>query len=356
MQFKIAVIGDQFVRADLCATALRDALSPLVASLLIDSLEVDWPDVALTHNHEVQEFVGDDREIAKFARNAQAIVTHVAPITQAVLEAAPGMRIIGCTRGGPVNINVAAATARKIPVVNAPGRNAQAVIEFTLGLILAECRGIGRAHAALAQGQWQGELYRYDRTGRELRGQTIGLVGFGAIAQGLVPYLHPFGMRILAYDPYTAPERFRALGVEQTDLATLLRQSDIISLHARVTPETVGLIDAAALAQMKRGAYLINTARGPLVDYEALYHALATGHLAGAGLDTLALEPPPPDWPLLRLPNVTVTPHIAGASQESAERGAEIVAQEIARFVRGEPLCHCINPTAAGLGSSESLA
>jgi D-3-phosphoglycerate dehydrogenase / 2-oxoglutarate reductase len=348
MRLTIAVIGDQFVRAELCAAALRNAVAPLVETLSIDCLEVGWPDVALTANAEVQEFVGDEQEIANFVRAAHAIVTHVAPITQAVIKAAPGLRILGCTRGGPVNINVAAATARRIPVVNAPGRNAQAVIEFTLGLILAECRGIGRAHAALAQGAWQGDLYRYDHTGRELRGQTIGLIGFGAIAQGLVPYLKPFGMRMLAYDPYTPPARFLALGVEQTDLATLLHEADIISLHARVTSETVGLIDAVALAQMKRGAYLINTARGPLVDYDALYAALANGHLAGAGLDTFALEPPPPDWPLLRLPNVTLTPHIAGASQESAERGAMIVAQEIARFVAGEPLAYCVNPSVVG--------
>jgi D-3-phosphoglycerate dehydrogenase / 2-oxoglutarate reductase len=343
MRLKIAVIGDHFVRAELCAAALRKTLVPLVEGLEIQSLEVAWPDLPLTQNDEVQEFVGDEHEIARFVGDAHVLVTQVAPVTRAVIEAAPALRLIGCTRGGPVNINVAAATARQIPVVNAPGRNAQAVIEFTLGLILAECRGIGRAHAALAQGHWQGELYRYERTGRELRGQTIGLIGFGAIAQGLTPYLQPFGLRILAYDPYTPPARFLELGVAQSDLPALLRTADIISLHARVTPETTGLIGGAELAQMKRGAYLINTARGPLVDYAALYDALASGHLAGAGLDTFALEPPPVDWPLLRLPNVTLTPHIAGASQESAERGAAMVAQEIANFVGGSPLVHWVN-------------
>jgi D-3-phosphoglycerate dehydrogenase len=287
--------------------------------------------------------VGEPDELAAFVYDAQAIVTHVAPITRQVIEAAGGLRIIGCCRGGPVNVNVTVASQRGIPVVNAPGRNAQAVIEFTLGLILAECRGIGRAHDALARGVWQGELYRYDRTGRELKGQTIGLIGFGAVAQGLAPYLKPFELRILAYDPYTPAARFSELGVMRSDLTSLLRESDIISLHARVTPETVHLMGAAQFAQMKPGAYLINTARGPLVDYDALYRALASGHLAGAGLDTFALEPPQADWPLLRLPNVTLTPHIAGASQESAQRGAETVAQEIANFVSGRPLNHCVN-------------
>ncbi|RIK36534.1 MAG: oxidoreductase, partial [Chloroflexi bacterium] len=193
-------------------------------------------------------------------------------------------------------------------------------------------------------GIWQGELYRYDRTGRELRGQTIGLIGFGAIAQGLAPYLKPFEMRILVHDPYVHPARLIELGVEPVSLATLLRASDIVSIHARVTPETTGMMGAAEFAQMKPGAFFINTARGPLVDYDALYQALASGRLAGAGLDTFAEEPPPPDWPLLKLPNVTLTPHIAGASKESAQRGAEAVAQDIANFVAGRPLVNCVNP------------
>jgi D-3-phosphoglycerate dehydrogenase len=342
----IAIIGDQFVRASLFEEALRRFVQPLTETLTLASWEVGWPDAPLVHNEEVHEFVGDEREIARFVGDAQAIVTHVAPITQQVIQAAPDLRIIGCCRGGPVNINVAAATNRGIPVVNAPGRNAQAVIEFTLGLILAECRGIGRAHSALSNGMWQGERYRYDVAGRELRGQTIGLIGFGAIAQGLVPHLRAFRMRILVYDPYAPPARIEELGVESVSLPTLLRQSDIVSIHARVTPETTGMLGAAEFAQMKPGAYFINTARGSLVDANALYEALDSGHLAGAGLDTFAYEPPPPDWPLLKLPNVTLTPHIAGASRESAQRGAGAVAREIANFIQGQPLISCVNAAA----------
>jgi D-3-phosphoglycerate dehydrogenase len=343
---KIAIIGDLFVRASLFEEALRRFVQPLTETLTLSGWEVAWPDAPLIHNEEVREFVGDETEVARFAGDAQAIVTHVAPVTQQVINDAPGLRIIGCCRGGPVNINVAAASARGVPVVNAPGRNAQAVIEFTLGLILSECRGIARAHSALSNGVWQGERYRYDATGRELRGQTIGLIGFGAIAQGLVPHLQVFQMRILTYDPYASPVRIRELGVESVSLSTLLRQSDIVSIHAHVTPETTGMLGAAEFAQMKPGAYLINTARGSLVDYHALYEALDSGHLAGAGLDTFAYEPPPPDWALLRLPNVTLTPHIAGASRESAQRGAEAIAQDIANFIQGRPLACCVNATA----------
>lgn len=342
---KIAIIGDAFVSAALIADKLQKFVKPLVEELTLTSQEVDWPATPLQHNAEVKEFVGDPAAVAAFVQDADAFVTHVAPVTQAVIAAAPKLRMIGCCRGGPVNINVAAATARRIPVVNAPARNSQAVIEFTLGLMLTECRGISRAHSALVNGVWQGELYRYDRTGHELKGQTVGLIGLGAIAQGLVPYLKPFGMRILAYDPYTPPARFVELGVESVDLPTLLHEADIVSIHARVTPETTKMLGAKEFAQMKPGAYFINTARGPLVDYDALYDALKRGHLAGAGLDTFPQEPPPADWPLLKLPNVTLTPHIAGASKESAERGAESVAQDLANFLAGRPLIYCVNRT-----------
>jgi len=340
---KIAIIGDLFVKPSLFEAALWRYVKPVRNDLTLVSQSVHWPDSPLIRNDEVQEFVGDPVAIAEFVCDADAIVTHIAPITALVIESAQNLRIIGCCRGGPVNINMVAATRRGIPVVNAPGRNAQAVIEFTLGLILAECRGIGRAHAALADGRWQGELYRYERTGRELKGQTIGLIGFGAIAQGLVPYLKPFQMRILVFDPYVSSTRCAEMGVESADLSTLLGEADIVSLHARVTAETTHMLGTKEFLQMKPGAYFINTARGALVDYAALYQALVSGHLAGAGLDTFAVEPPLADWPLLKLSNVTVTPHIAGASKEAAQRGAETVAQEIANFCAGRSLAYCVN-------------
>ena len=342
---KVAAFGDLFVRAEILEEALRRRLGEvgLGDNLEIVSRESNWPDTPLQHNAEVSEFVGEADQVVALAHDADAILTHVAPVTRAILEQCPHVRIIGCCRGGAVNLNVAAANERRIPVVNSPGRNAQAVIEFTLGIILSEVRGIARAHAALSRGEWQGELYRFDRMGRELRGQTIGLVGCGAIAQGLIPYLRPFGMQIITFDPYLADARAAALGVEKTTLEDLLRRSDIVSIHARVTPETRGMIGAPQLALMKPTAYLVNTARGPLLDYDALYTALAAGGIAGAALDTFAQEPPPADWPLLRLPNVTVTPHIAGASRGAAELGADQVAEDFANFFAGRPLVRCIN-------------
>lgn len=339
----VAVVGDNFVGTQLFEDALRRHVAPLVGELTVASLHVPWPDEPLLANAEVKEYLGDPRAVAQLAAGAHVLLTHVGPVTQAVIDAGADLRLIGCCRGGPVNVNVAAATARRIPVVNAPGRNSQAVVEFTIGLILAECRGIARAHAALSQGIWLGDLYRYDRTGRELRGQTIGLVGLGAVAQLLVPYLKPFGLRVIAFDPFVTPARFAELGVESVSFDELLAQSDIVSLHARVTPQTTGMMGAAQFAAMKQGAYFINTARGPLVDYDALYGALASGHLGGAGIDCFPEEPPPAGWPLLSLPNVTLTPHIAGSSQGSAQRGAEDIVLDVANWAAGRPLQHCVN-------------
>ncbi len=339
----IAIIGDLFVRTSFFEAYVRQHVGPLVDPLTIISAENDWPGTPLQHNAEVKEFVGDPQAVIDLARECEALLVHTAPVTRAVIDGCPKLRLIGCCRGGPVNINLAAASERGIKVVNAPARNAQAVMEFTIGLILTEYRGIARAHKALSNGVWQGDLYRYERAGRELRGQTVGLIGFGAIAQGLVPYLKPFGMNVIAFDPYTPRSRFDELGVESVEFETLLRQADIVSIHARVTKETMHMMGHEQFALMKQGAYFINTARGPLVDYDALYAALASGHLGGAGLDTFSVEPPPADWPLLSLPNVTLTPHIAGCSRESAERGAESIAIDVANFLAGRAVKYAAN-------------
>ncbi|WP_315813919.1 NAD(P)-dependent oxidoreductase, partial [Bradyrhizobium sp. SZCCHNR1019] len=166
----------------------------------------------------------------------------------------------------------------------------------------------------------------------------VGIVGYGAIGTRVVKLLKAFGCRILVTDPYVQlSAQDRNDGVEHVALADLLARADVISLHARVTPETTGFIDREALAKIKPGAILINTARGPLVDYKALFEVLSSGRLAGAMLDTFAVEPVPPDWPLLQLPNVTLTPHIAGASVRTVTFAADQAAEEVRRYLAGEP-------------------
>ncbi len=170
---------------------------------------------------------------------------------------------------------------------------------------------------------------------------TVGIIGYGHVGRRVVRLLKAFGCRILVCDPYVqlAVEDLND-GVEQVGLERLLAQSDVVSLHPRVTEETRGMIGAAQFAAMKPGSYFINTARGPLVDYQALYDALASDHLRGAAIETFAVEPVPPDWPLLQLPNVTLTPHIAGASVKTVRIAARAAALEVQRYLNGESLHH----------------
>ena len=192
----------------------------------------------------------------------------------------------------------------------------------------------------MKRGIWRGDFYRFEKAPRELSGQIVGLVGFGSVGQLLAPMLQCLGMSVLAFDPYVPSNAFEALDVRKVDLDTILEQSAIVSLHARVTQENVAMIGETQLRMMKRSAYLINTARGALVDYRALYRALKDGWIAGAALDIYDVEPIDRNHPLVELNNVTLTPHIAGSSAETAIRSADKIAQAVARFIDETPPPH----------------
>jgi len=233
---------------------------------------------------------------------------------------------------------IKAARERGITVVNTPGRNASAVAEFTIGAILAETRKITQGHDALRRGEWRGDLYRADLTGQELSEMTVGLIGYGEVGRRVVKLLKAFGCRILVSDPYVqlSADDLRD-GVIQCSLDRILAEADVVSLHPRVTAETTKMINRETLGQMKDGAYLINTARGPLVNYDDLYEALVARKLKGAMLETFDVEPVPPDNRFLKLDNVTLTPHIAGASVKTVSYAAGLAAEEVRRYLSGEP-------------------
>ncbi len=345
MTLEVAIIGDRFMRSSMFEEALHAACTGRVSCR---SLDLPWPDEPMEHGYGdpglggLKEYMGRPEEVIAHIASAPVFVTQLAPLSRSMFERMPALELVAVSRGGPVNIDMTAARDHGVKVVNTPGRNASAVAEFTVGAIIAETRNITRGHDALRAGCWRGDLYRMDLAGRELSEMTIGLIGYGAIGTRVVRLLKPFGCRILVADPHVAltPED-RADGVEPVELDRLLAESDVVSLHARVTPETTGFIDKAAFAAMRPDAVFVNTARGPMVDYDALVEALTTGRLKGAMLETFAVEPLPPDSPLLSLPNVTLTPHIAGASVKTVTIAAASAAEEVRRHLAGEP---ALNP------------
>lgn len=340
---KVAVFGDKLVKNELYEKALRSNLD-FIDNLEIVGKQLDWPNIPLQNSSEVKEFVGSEEEIIPFVKDADIFITNVAPITEKILASSTRLKIIGCSRGGPVNINIAAATRRCIPVLYTPGRNAPVVAEYTVGMILAELFNIARAHASLMQGVWRGDFYIYENTGFELEGKTAGIIGLGAIGKRVAKLLKSFGMKVVAYDPYMPDEVFIECGAKKVSLKTLLQEADIVTIHARQTPETYKMINKQTINLMKPTAYLINTARGGVVDYEALYQALKEKRIAGAALDVFDEEPVPPDSMLFSLDNVTVTPHIGGASKETAYRSADILVREIKKLLLKEPVLYCKNP------------
>ena len=343
---KIAIIGDRFMLPSMFADAIRSRCGD---GLTIETLEMPWPDEPMEHGYAVlgmdglKEYQGDADEIVRFVDDADIVVTQLAPFSAAMLERLPNLKLIAVSRGGPVNIDMDAARKRNILVVNTPGRNASAVAEFTIGLIIAETRRITRGHDGLRRGVWRGDLYRADLTGEELSQITVGVIGYGHIGTKLVRLLKAFGCRILVADPYVQLSAADARdGVQHVGLDSLLRDSDVVTLHARVTEETRGFIGREQFAAMREGAYFINTARGPMVDYDALTEALKCGRLRGAALETFAVEPTPSNLELLRLENVTLTPHIAGASIKTVRHAAEAAAEEVRRYLADEiPLNPC---------------
>jgi D-3-phosphoglycerate dehydrogenase / 2-oxoglutarate reductase len=343
---KIAVIGDKFVVNEVLQTTFENTFKDSGLKFEYAYQTYSWPVTPVMKNDEVSEFVGDPDEICKIVGDVEIILTHSAPITQKVIDQAKQLKIVGAARGGPVNINRNACTARGIPVLYAPGRNSGAVAEFTVGMMLAQSRNITRCHVSMVnEKRWRGDLYTHDVVGKELNSSVVGLVGSGAIGSKVAHLVQGFGAKVLVYDPFMPPEKIREIGCEPVDLNTLLKESDYISLHPRLTKETMGMIGEREIGLMKKTAYLINTARGELVQHGALYKALKEKRIAGAALDICESEPPPDDSPVYTLENVTVTSHLAGASIQAAEIGAKVLCEGIYDYmINKKTPRYCVNP------------
>lgn len=305
---------------------------------------VDWERGALGDLAEVVSIPATTEEalIAAVAQDVDVLLGDVVtPITRRVLESAPRLRAVFCYSTGVDYVDVAAATELGIVVSRTPDYAGLSVAEHAIALMLAMARNVVAADASTRQGQWhQGWAFR----GVEVEGKTLGVVGFGQIGQLVGKKAAGLGMKVIAHDPYMSTDRIRAGGAEPTTLQELLTRADFVTLHVPLVPATRGLIGQAEIASMKKGARLINCARGGVVDEGALLKALREGHLAGAALDVFEREPAEASNPLFELANVTVTPHIAWDTEEALRRGRAIYASELRKVVRGERPDYIVNP------------
>ncbi len=286
----------------------------------------------------------DPEDLVAAGRAATLLVVEIETVDGAVLDALPDVRIVATARGAPSNVDLAAATARGVPVVHTPARNAASVADFTMGLIIAQCRSLARGQDHLRRVGWHvdGEVPYLHFRGPELAGRTLGLVGYGAVGREVARRAAGgFAMRVLVSDPYVAAPDPPA---QAASLIELLAESDVVSLHCPLTPETTGLIDAAALKAMRPHAVLVNTARAAVVDEVALVHALGRRAIAGAALDVYWHEPLPREHPLLTLDHVTLTPHLAGAADDVVIHHSAMVVDDVERILAGRRPHHLANP------------
>jgi D-3-phosphoglycerate dehydrogenase len=315
--------------------------SPSVIERLSKSLEViyeSWMDT--------RRLVPADELIERIQGQDIGIVIIEADfIFREVFERGKKLKLVGACRGNVTHVDIEAATEHGVLVVNTPARNATAVAELTVGLMLAVVRNIPKAHQMVSSGAWVDPTVCYSSfRGTELAGKTIGIVGFGAIGRQVTKRLSAFETSTIVYDPYVDPEEIKKAGARPLDLDDLVMQSDFITLHCPSLPDTIGLISAQRIALMKPTSYLVNTAGAAIIDRDAIVRALSGGHIAGAAFDVYETWPVQPYNPLLKLENVILTPHMGGATEETVERHSRMIADDIERFLSGERPENLLNP------------
>nr|MBA3906480.1 phosphoglycerate dehydrogenase [Pseudonocardiales bacterium] len=316
---------------------LAEQLAPSAVALLGDGVSIRQVD-------------GTDRPalLAAVADVDALLIRSATKVDAEVLAAATRLKVVARAGVGLDNVDVAAATARGVMVVNAPTSNIVSAAEHAVALLLAVARHIPAADASLRGGQWKRSAY----TGVELNGKTVGIVGLGKIGQLVAQRLTGFAVELIAHDPYVAPARAAQLGIELVSLDDLLRRADVISIHLPKTPETLGLIGKDQLAMTKPGVLVVNAARGGLVDEDALAEAVRSGHVGGAGVDVYLKEPTTAS-PLFELENVVVTPHLGASTDEAQDRAATDVARSVQLALAGEFVPDAVNVQIGGVVGEE---
>lgn len=310
-----------------------------------------------------------EEELSEALRGVDILVSEFEPVSDRVMSDAPDLKLIACCRTGPeASVDIGAATRRGIPVLYTPGRNAVSVAEFTIALMIDVARHVCKVHHLLKYTDELTEVAYSDKAGErraitsewsldpgapfdrfqgpELDGKVLGLVGYGAVGREVALRARAFGMRVRIFDPYVTDEVARSGGVERVDLDNLASSSDFVVMAAKVTVETRGLFSAAQFERMKPGAYFVNTARAALVDYEALYRALAERRIAGAAIDVYPEEPIAPESRFRELENVVLTPHLAGASIDIPRRHSRMIVAAVYEALSGQQPAALRNPGA----------
>lgn len=344
---RILVVGDSYCPS----AAFRPAFAGLAERHRVTFADVvddlGWEPKS-DSDRRLREVNGNPAQVIAALEDDEVLVVQGAPVSDAVLAAAPKLRLVCCARGGPVNVDLDAATARGVPVVTTPGKNADAVADLTVAFIVMLTRRLPEVARFIERGGEFGHDNYEGRAwfGHDLAGLTLGLVGCGQVGSRVTTRARAFGMSVLAHDPYLAPDALANLGAEPAELDDLLAAADVVSLHARARADGRPILGRPELGRLKTGAFVVNTARDTLVDEGALLEGLAAGRIAGAALDLVSPSPASGLHPLLGFPNVIITPHIGGSTLETLQHAAQMAAIEIERLLAGQPFLNLANPAA----------
>ena len=307
---------------------IAEELSPATVGVLGSDFEIRHCDGA-----------NRDELLAALKSGVDAVLIRSATKMDAeAISAATGLRVIARAGVGLDNVDIPAATAAKVMVINAPTSNIVSAAELAIALMMASARNISPAHASLRGGKWARSKF----SGTEMFEKTLGIVGFGKIGQLVAHRMKAFGMNVIAYDPYLSAEKVSTLGVKLVELDELLKTSDFITIHLPKTKETINLIGEEALSKVKPSVHIVNAARGGVLDEAALYKAITEGRVAGAGIDVYATEPCT-DSPLFSLDQVVATPHLGASTEEAQERAGIDVAHSVRKALAGEPVSDAVN-------------
>jgi len=343
---KALVFGDAMIPKTLFKPAYDEFMAPWVEEAVIENWEEDWPTLQ-NRRLEVEkrgpEIESIPEPVTASGKDAEIIMGLFVPISKKVMDVMPSLRIAGVCRAGLENVNVEEATKKGILVFNVQGRNAEAVSDFAVGMMIAESRNIARAHHAIKTGTWR-KTFPNSEFVPQLKGKTIGIIGFGFIGRLVARKLSGFNVNILVYDPYADPATIKKLGCTPADREKLFSESDFITIHARLTDENKGMAGEKEIGMMKKTAYLINTGRAGLVNEPALIKALKENRIAGAALDVFPTEPIPETSEITTLDNVTLTTHIAGTTTEALTKSPGLLMEDIEHFLKGEEYRFMVNP------------